>query len=175
MQSLWKGCLHQVTEPTLSSHHFGTPYVSTASMKPSAPNTRAGGGAPAMESRLSTLWVWGSNFTRGSQPAKLPSFADTALKTLPQASARWASPWALALGIRSPSLHESSRCSPEQLFSIAMKCSKQRAKQVGWRPNPGLFAIDVFSVPLYAIPFACSHCSYAIPFACSHCSVWAPS
>jgi len=47
-----------------------------------SPDTRAGGGAPAMESRLSTLGV------RTSLEAKLkkktlPSFGDTALKTLP--------------------------------------------------------------------------------------------
>jgi len=48
-----------------------------------APDSLAGGGAPAMESRLSTLAItWDSNLTEGSQPAKLPLFGDTALKTL---------------------------------------------------------------------------------------------
>jgi len=50
-----------------------------------APDTQAGGGVPAMESRLSTLatcWVLGSNLIRGSQPAKLPSFSGYSLENL---------------------------------------------------------------------------------------------
>jgi len=48
-----------------------------------APDTRAGGGAPEMESRLSalaTLWVQGSNLTGGHNRLSCPRSADTALK-----------------------------------------------------------------------------------------------
>jgi len=46
-------------------------------------DTRAGGGAPVLGSRLSTLatCVRGANLTRGSQPAKLPSFGGYNLET----------------------------------------------------------------------------------------------
>ncbi len=46
-----------------------------------APDTQAGGGAPEMESRLSTrLWVRGSNLTGGQNRLSCPRSADTALK-----------------------------------------------------------------------------------------------
>ncbi len=51
-----------------------------------APDTRAGGGAPEMESRLSTLATCGFGVRtslEAPQPAKLPSFGGYSLETLP--------------------------------------------------------------------------------------------
>jgi len=48
-----------------------------------APDSRAGGGAPEMESRLSTLTTCGFEPHWRPQPAKLPSFSGYSLETLP--------------------------------------------------------------------------------------------